>query len=119
MGSIPQVNRKRQAKRKKEGKIYGVYHRAVKELACIGWESLHHGCEAFPPDRLGVEGHHVKSIGAGGVDEKNEVPVCPLLHDQIEGKIWGWSRSRVEKMLGFSLEERALEIWDRITGVWE
>lgn len=114
--SIPQVNRKRKAKRKAEGLVYGWYHREVKRRQCIGWGHPHHACEVMGP-RRNIEGHHVTSVGAGGKDRGNEVPVCPKLHDQVEGKVWGWSRSRVEKMLGVGLREIAREIEDDICGM--
>jgi len=54
---------------------YGEYHSWIKTLNCL----LVHRGECFGA----VTGHHVKSIGAGGHDECNEIPLCMKHHTDI------------------------------------
>lgn len=54
---------------------YGEYHQYIKTLRCL----LEHTGECLGP----VTGHHVKSIGAGGQDEGNEIPLCVQHHTEI------------------------------------
>jgi hypothetical protein len=115
-GKIAPVNQARKARRKEAGDVYGPYHRTVASFSCIGRGSVKHiVCESFP-GRAPIESHHVRSVGAGGKDEENTVPVCPALHDMIEGKVWGWTRSRVEREIlnGRKLDEIAIEIAPRV-----
>lgn len=69
--SLRQVNPERQKKRQEAGLVYGPYHRWIGTLACLvkNW-----ACYST------MRGHHVKSIGAGGQDHGNEVPLCDFHH---------------------------------------
>jgi len=68
------VNRERRERRKKDDDVYGSYHRYVQELPCILADR--HECAA-------AVGHHVKSVGAGGKDYANEVPLCLRHHEEV------------------------------------
>lgn len=69
------VNRKRKAKRATEDQVYGSFHRWVKTHPCaIAGEH-----ECIGP----VDGHHLKSVGSGGVDAGNCVPLCRAAHTEI------------------------------------
>lgn len=69
---IRKQNRKRMKKRADEGLVYGPYHDWIGKQACI-LASLH-SCGRV------VVGHHLKSVGSGGVDRGNEVPMCTQAH---------------------------------------
>lgn len=75
------VNQRRRAKRESDGLVYGDLHEWTKRQPCILADHPDHAC-AFYPDRKNVESHHVKSIGSGGKDENNTVPLCPRGHDE-------------------------------------
>ena len=87
---------------------YGRYHRWVASLPCIA-----HGkgvCIATT-ERARTEAHHLRSIGAGGHDYGNEVPVCPRHHDMLHTI----GQYRFEKKYGLDLQAKAEEVrrrWD-------
>lgn len=99
------INRKRQAKRKAEGKVYGPYHR---------WISDHHGCAVFSPgDCYGdVAGHHLKTVGAGGEDAGNEIPLCAKHHTEIHAGL-----DDFEWRYGIIVEAEAAYLWKRYNEV--
>lgn len=71
------VNRERKRRRREAGEVYGAFHRWLSTLPCILMDAPGHEC-------LGtVTGHHVKSVGAGGKDWANEVPVCADAHAEL------------------------------------
>ena len=65
-------------KRVRGDEVYGDFHRWIKTQPCVfGYVDAVHDC-AGP-----VTGHHIKSVGAGGKDYANEVPVCDRAHNVI------------------------------------
>ena len=71
------------ARRVEEDRVYGSHHQAIKAFPCDLQDNQHHKCGFFE-DRPRIEGHHLKSVGSGGEDENNEIPCCPVLHDEFE-----------------------------------
>lgn len=69
------VNRKRKAKRAADDRVYGSYHRWVKQHPCA---VKGEGSPCFGD----VDGHHIRSVGAGGVDANNTVPLCRGHHTE-------------------------------------
>ena len=59
--------------------VYGEYHRWIKTLPCT-FDGIRGGC--FGP----IDGHHVRSVGAGGKDFANEIPVCRTHHREIHDR---------------------------------
>ena len=85
--------------------VYGPYHTWVKGLAC------HVAISCEGP----VDGHHLKSVGAGGQDHGNEVPLCRLHHRQIHQM----GLSRFEALHGVRLKLRAARLakeWESLQG---
>lgn len=72
------VNWKRRKKRQDEGLVYGPYHQWIATKPCILSGVREHKCIGD------VVGHHIRSVGAGGQDYGNEIPVCALAHLSIE-----------------------------------
>ena len=81
--------------------IYGWIWREVSRLPCVARDHPAHSCG--PPGPA----HHVKTVGAGGRDWMNVVPLCYALHMMCHGAVWGWSQLRVEKEFQLDLEEEA------------
>lgn len=102
-----------------KGEVYGPYHRFTKTHECIGYGNPNHTCRFFlsadpTQDRSEIEGDHVTTVAAGGVDYANEYPACPGLHDLRHTK----GISAVEELLGIRIEEpveRIREAWDALT----
>ena len=92
----------RRRKRDKEGLVYGDYHLKVRRFPCM----IGVGCTGD------VVGHHVKAVGAGGLDMANEVPLCWWHH----GEVHDWGRPRFERKYGVSLEQAAKEYAQSIGG---
>jgi len=80
---------------------YGPYHRWISTQQCILAIYPDHTCMQYP-DGKWVKGHHVKTVGSGGRDFLNEVPVCMLAHALCETTF-----SKVERKFGISLREVA------------
>lgn len=57
--------------------IYGPYHEWITGLECLLRGRADHRCAGR------VVGHHVRSVGAGGVDPGNEVPLCDRAHREV------------------------------------
>lgn len=57
--------------------VYGPYHDWVGTLDCLIGERPDHRCAGR------VTGHHVRSVGAGGKDRGNEVPLCERAHREV------------------------------------
>ena len=65
------------AKKKRDG-VYGPYHEWVSTLPChLEWTG-----DCLPP----IKGHHIQSVGAGGKDASNEVPLCIRHHAMVHAK---------------------------------
>jgi hypothetical protein len=73
---IPKKNAKRKARRMADDKVYGSYFRYVKDFPCAVQGE---GVECFGE----VTGHHLKSVGSGGQDAGNLVPLCAGHHTEI------------------------------------
>lgn len=76
-------NEERQQRRQEADLVYGTHHQAIKTFTCDLIDHQHHKCGYFE-DRPKVEGHHLRSVGSGGEDRNNEIPACPVLHDEFE-----------------------------------
>lgn len=65
--------------------VYGPYHRFTASLPCWVRRSspLAHTCRRIDYSRPLVEGHHDRTVGAGGVDYDNEIPLCQQMHYAI------------------------------------
>ena len=70
---MPGRNRKRQKRREEAGEVYGPYFRWMSGKPC---EAANGNCITWAP----TVGHHVRSVGAGGVDAENLAPLCILHH---------------------------------------
>ena len=57
--------------------VYGAYHQWIGTLRCLLQERSDHRCAGR------VTGHHVRSVGAGGKDVGNEVPLCERFHREV------------------------------------
>jgi len=73
------VNPERKARRKEAGEVYGPYYAWTTEQPCALAGKTGHRCY-YVPER-GREAHHVRSVGAGGKDAANILPLCSLHHD--------------------------------------
>jgi hypothetical protein len=73
----------RRARRESEGLVLGDHHAWIKRQPCELYDHPDHTC-GFYPDRPRIEGHHLKTRGSGGQDRDNEIPVCPVGHDELE-----------------------------------
>lgn len=89
--AIRKVNRERQARRAREDRVYGSYHRWIGTWPCLLANASCWGT---------VAGHHVRSVGAGGEDYANEIPLCTFHHGVIEAK----GRLTFEARYGLDLE---------------
>lgn len=94
--SFGRVRKRRQAK----GEIYGPYHEWVKTLPCLCKDNISTKCGGP------VDAHHVKSVGAGGKDYANQVPLCRLHHQLLHTVGRGW----FEDVYGFTLTTEAKRI---------
>lgn len=75
------VNPARKAKRREAGEVYGPGYLWMTRQPCILRSRPDHRC-AWSQDRQ-PEAHHVKSVGAGGRDAEDTVPVCHVAHDAL------------------------------------
>lgn len=57
--------------------VYGPYHEWISGLRCLLSDHPDHRCAGR------VAGHHVRSVGAGGTDQGNEVPLCGRAHREV------------------------------------
>lgn len=57
--------------------VYGPYHAWVGTLDCLLRKHPGHRCGGR------VTGHHLRSVGAGGTDVGNEVPLCGRAHREV------------------------------------
>lgn len=75
---LPPVNRGRQKRRRAAGLVYGPHHEWMKGRPCV-LTGLH---RCMGP----VTGHHLKSVGSGGEDRNNQVPVCEAAHREFHDR---------------------------------
>ena len=91
------VNKARLERRERDDRVYGSHHSFIKEGACDvrlrqRANGSIHECGFFA-DRPNIEGHHIKSVGSGGEDRNNEVPLCPAAHDEAHSlSVSDWCR---------------------------
>jgi hypothetical protein len=76
---LPDVNLERQKRRQEEGLVKGPHHHWIANEPCVLAGAPGHVC-GFTEDQPAICGHHLKTIGSGGEDRNNEVPVCALAH---------------------------------------
>lgn len=89
--------------------VYGPYHRWIGTLDCLLAGRPDHRCAGR------VTGHHVRSVGAGGKDVGNEVPLCERAHRQLH-RI---GRTSFEERYGLelaSVTERLERAWPGAAG---
>lgn len=98
------VNKARKAKRKADGLVYGPYHDFVGTLPCLLRTNVIHMCRGT------VRGHHIVSVGAGGVDEGNEVPLCDAGHTLSMKSVHALGRESFEAYWKIRLEEEARRV---------
>lgn len=83
---LKKYNPRRRAKRKREDRIYGSYFRWAKTRPCRFLSRGNHRCWGGPT------AHHIKSVGSGGEDHGNCLPVCEGMHTEIhcstKDEIW-------------------------------
>jgi hypothetical protein len=79
---------------------------AVREMDCLIADR--HMC-VFWPDRPNVEPAHLKTVGSGGNDVGNVVPLCPRAHDEQEGHT-----EEFEARYGIVLADEALRIAENL-----
>ena len=96
--------KRRRRKRPKHGKVYGPYHRWIKGFPCV----IGVGC-------FGDEaGHHIRTVGAGGEDHGNEVPLCVRHHYMVHQQ----GRLRLSAGYGVDIVAVAKELgekWDALS----
>jgi len=97
--AIRAINRQRKARREATGEVYGPYHKSMASLPCA---VLKIG-ECYGD----VAGHHLKSVGAGGKDEANVVPLCWWHHREVHTT----GPDAFEWRHGISLEAEAAYRW--------
>lgn len=88
---------------------YTAYHFWIRRKPCPARGHPLHECVGA------VEGHHLKRVGNGGIDYRNEVPACVQLHTEFHS---GESRT-CEKYDLPPVQEVADELgdeWDRTFG---
>ena len=74
--------------------VYGPYHRWIASKPCTLWLlGKSHACN------VRVDGHHLRTIGAGGKDYGNEVPLCLFAHAEVHTS----GRTRFEAKYGIDL----------------
>ena len=83
-GYLRAVNPERKARRREAGEVYGPGYVWMTRQPCILRGHPDHRC-AWARYR-NLEAHHVKSVGAGGGDAENIVPVCHLAHDALHSR---------------------------------
>lgn len=111
-GRLRVRNPEKAKKRRAEDRVYGSYHRYVTTLSC--WVAEHspsrHVCEVGDP----IDGHHVISVGAGGEDAANVVPLCRRLHTASPAvSVHSMGKQSFDEFWGVNLESAAVLIWAR------
>jgi len=104
-GYLRSVNQERKAKRREAGEVYGPGYVWMTSQPCAlsGRGKCHMAQHRSP------EAHHVRSVGAGGHDEQNVVPICHGHHDQVHS----FGRETFERRHGVDLHASAVRWWAR------
>lgn len=92
-----------------EEQIYGVIYEVAKKMPCCLARHPKHKCQGD------VTGHHMKSVGSGGVDFMNVVPVCWALHQLVHG-MDNMTQERVEVFFEIDFGEIAKDVTLRVIG---
>ena len=77
---MPKVNEARRARREAEGRVYSEHHEWIATQPCVLAGLQGHKCMGI------VVGHHLKTVGSGGEDRNNQVPVCESAHSLFHDK---------------------------------
>jgi hypothetical protein len=85
--------------RKKREGVYGKYHQFVSNLPCA---LIRGECKGT------ISAHHIQTVGAGGIDAKNEVPLCMYHHTLLHQLGQHTFAQRYE----LDLEALALAYWN-------
>lgn len=104
---LPKVNRERKKRRKETGQVYGSFYRWTKGRPCILAGHAGHDC------RGAIDGHHVKSVGAGGKDAENITPMCRAAHAEVHSL----GCLSFEAKFGVDLDLEAGAVWGRYCDV--
>jgi len=100
-------NRKRKAKRKAEGLVYGPYYIWAAAQPCEEAGSPLHRCGRSADRR--PEAHHLKHVGSGGKDAGNLIFTCHALHDEFHSKTLGDMEHKYRK----DYRARAVALFER------
>ena len=87
--------------KRREG-VYGEYFDWVRGRPCLCAFA-----EVGPNCFGGTVGHHVKTVGAGGKDERNLVALCVVHHTEVHGI----GRRTFEDKYGVDLDIEADNLW--------
>lgn len=102
---LRKVNPERKKRRKDAGEVYGPYFGYVSKLPCMLIGNFHH-CRGLNT------AHHLKSVGAGGHDEQNLVPICQGGHAELH--MIGRERFQARHLVALSDEaSRTWSKWER------
>lgn len=117
----PDKDRKRSSSVTGETLVFGPICDWARGRDCWFADRADHSCEFYPGRRY-VEPAHVMSRGGGGRDWRfavidgdqrlvsNVVPLCPLLHDLLDGDVGGGGREDFERRFDCDLDEICLVI---------
>ena len=78
------VNESRRARREEADLVYGTHHEWIGTLPCVLAGLQGHVCEWY--DGIPTVGHHLKSVGSGGEDRRNQIPVCGKAHAEFHAE---------------------------------
>jgi hypothetical protein len=76
--------------------VYGSYHWWIKNWPCLFFDRGE--CSGS------ISGHHVKSVGSGGRDARNEVPLCAYHHRLGDDIGWKSFQKRMKTDLKIAAE---------------
>lgn len=104
-------NPERQARRQDEGRVYGPFFRWVRENgACLLAGKPGHICT------YGIDPHHIVTVGADGVDERNLAPLCRMAHTLSPLSVHELSTEMFERIWGVDLQAAADTLWAAYMG---
>lgn len=79
---LNKVNWDKRNRRSDEDLVKGSHHRAIMTFPCaLADDPQKMPCASYT-GRAPIEGHHLKTVGSGGQDRDNEIPVCNAHHDE-------------------------------------
>lgn len=72
----------------------------------------------YGPSCMGRSGaHHVKTVGSGGMDKDNLIPVCMVHHSILHGGRYNYTARDFCKQHGLDLKQIAAEYTKRAEGI--